>query len=71
MLQNVEPRQAGSAAGLLATFQQVGGALGVAVIGTLFFGALPGGSYPHAFALSMVVLAALTGLTAALVQLLP
>jgi len=41
------------------------------VIGTLFFGALHGGSFPHAFALSMVVLAALTGLTAALVQLLP
>jgi EmrB/QacA subfamily drug resistance transporter len=71
VLQNVEPRQAGSGAGVLATFQQVGGALGVAVIGTLFFGALHGGSFPHAFALSMAVLAGLTGLTAALVQLLP
>jgi EmrB/QacA subfamily drug resistance transporter len=71
VLHNVEPRQAGSAAGVLATFQQVGGALGVAVIGTVFFGALPGGSYPHAFALTMAVLAVLTGLTAALVQLLP
>jgi EmrB/QacA subfamily drug resistance transporter len=71
VLHNVEPRQASSGAGVLATFQQVGGALGVAVIGTLFFGALPGGSFPHAFALSMAVLAGLTGLTAALVQLLP
>jgi EmrB/QacA subfamily drug resistance transporter len=71
VLANVEPRQAGSGAGVLATFQQVGGALGVAVIGTLFFAALSGGSFPHAFALSMAVLAGLTGLTAGLVQLLP
>jgi EmrB/QacA subfamily drug resistance transporter len=71
VLQNVEPRQAGSGAGVLATFQQVGGALGVAVIGTVFFGALHTGAFPHAFALSMAVLAALTALTAALVQLLP
>ena len=71
VLHNVEPRQASSAAGVLATFQQVGGALGVAVIGTVFFGALHAGSFPHAFALSMALLAGLTGLTAALVQLLP
>jgi MFS family permease len=71
VLHNVEPRQASSGAGLLATFQQVGGALGVAVIGSVFFGALNGGSFPHAFALSMAVLAGLTSLTAALVQLLP
>ena len=71
VLHNVEPRQASSGAGVLATFQQVGGALGVALIGTVFFGALHGGSFPHAFALSMALLAGLTGLTAALVQLLP
>jgi MFS family permease len=71
VLRDVEPRQASSAAGVLATFQQVGGALGVAVIGVMFFRALHPGSFPHAFALSMAVLAALTGLTAALVQLLP
>jgi EmrB/QacA subfamily drug resistance transporter len=71
VLQNVEPRQAGSAAGVLATFQQVGGALGVAVIGVIFFRALHTESFAHAFALSMAVLAALAALTAALVQLLP
>jgi hypothetical protein len=38
VLHNVEPRQASSAAGVLATFQQVGGALGVAEIGSVFFG---------------------------------
>jgi MFS family permease len=71
VLRDVEPRQAGSAAGVLATCQQVGGALGVTVIGVIFLSALHAGSFPHAFALSLIVLAALTALTAALVQLLP
>ena len=76
LLSNVEPRQAGSGSGLLATFQQVGGALGIAIIGTLFFTTLhtptaTSAAFPHAFALSMAVLAALTALTAGLVQLLP
>jgi MFS family permease len=71
VLRDVEPRQAGSAAGVLATFQQVGAALGVAVVGVIFFRELHSGSYPHAFAVIMAVLAALTILTAALVQLLP
>jgi EmrB/QacA subfamily drug resistance transporter len=71
VLRDVEPRQAASGAGLLATFQQVGGALGVAVVGAVFFHALHPGSFPHAFAVSMAVLAALTGITAVLVQLLP
>jgi EmrB/QacA subfamily drug resistance transporter len=71
VLRDVEPRQASSAAGVLATFQQVGGALGVAIVGVLFFRELRAGSFPHAFAVSMVVLAALTTLTAGLVQLLP
>lgn len=71
VLRDVAPGQASSASGVLATFQQVGGALGVAVIGVVFFRELPVGSFPHAFAVSAVVLAVLTGLTAALVQLLP
>jgi MFS family permease len=71
VLRDVPAAQAGSAAGVLATFQQVGGALGVAVMGVVFFREMSVGSFPRAFAVSVVVLAALTGLTAALVQLLP
>jgi MFS family permease len=56
--------------GVLTTGQQVGGALGIAVIGVVFFGAA-GAGIAHAFAVSLVVLAALTVATAALVQLLP
>src|SRR5579859_2421351 len=42
VLSRIEPRLAGGAAGILATFQQAGGALGIAVVGLLFFGALDG-----------------------------
>jgi EmrB/QacA subfamily drug resistance transporter len=47
VLSRVEPHLAGGAAGILATFQQAGGALGIAVVGILFFGALDG--TPHGF----------------------
>ena len=40
LLQGVPPRNAGSASGVIATAQQVGGAMGVAVIGVIFFGLL-------------------------------
>jgi hypothetical protein len=50
---------------------RVGGALMIAVIGVVFFGALGHGQFAHAFAFSLVVLAALATVTAALVQLLP
>lgn len=42
VLAGVAPRHAGSASGVLTTVQQVGGAFGVAVIGVIFFGLLPG-----------------------------
>jgi EmrB/QacA subfamily drug resistance transporter len=69
-LARIAAEHAGAASGVLTTGQQVGGALGVAVIGVVFFGAA-GGGIAHAFAVSLVVLAALTVATAALVQLLP
>ena len=50
------PELAGAASGALNTIQQVGNALGVAVVGVVFFGALDGG-YAHAFALSLAALA--------------
>ena len=40
ILAGIEGREAGSASGVLTTAQQVGGALGVAVIGIIFFGLL-------------------------------
>jgi MFS family permease len=66
-LAGVHPEHAGAAAGILATAQQIGGALGVALIGTVFFGS---GQVAHAFTVSLWVLAALTLTAAALAQLL-
>ncbi|MFN2582217.1 MAG: MFS transporter [Candidatus Dormibacteria bacterium] len=40
ILAGVPPRDAGSASGVLTTFQQLGGAIGVAVVGVVFFGLL-------------------------------
>jgi EmrB/QacA subfamily drug resistance transporter len=40
ILDGVPPRQAGQASGVLATSQQVGGAIGVALVGIVFFGVL-------------------------------
>lgn len=42
VLAAVDPKDAGSAAGVVGTFQQVGAALGIAVVGALFFGHLAG-----------------------------
>ncbi len=52
------PDLAGAAAGVLSTVQQVGNAIGVAVTGVLFFGAVDGG-FGHAFAVSEWQLAGL------------
>jgi fucose permease len=52
VLANVPPRDAGAGSGALQAFQQVGGALGVAIIGELFFGnlgtAMASGATRHA-----------------------
>lgn len=71
VLRDVDARHAGAAAGVLSTAQQVGGALGVAVVGVVFYRSLGAGAFPHAFTVSLYLLAALTVITAALVQLLP
>ncbi|MGF7228653.1 MAG: MFS transporter [Candidatus Saccharibacteria bacterium] len=44
-LQDVDSTHAGSASGILNAVQQVGGAVGVAVIGVIFFGQLGHGAY--------------------------
>lgn len=71
VLAETDPLHAGSASGLLATTQQLGGALGIALTGTVFFGrlgsALSPAAYGHAFAFALgtvLVILALAGLLA-------
>ena len=70
VLARVRPDHAAAASGVLSTAQQAGGSIGVAVIGAVFYSALGSGSYPHAFGLSLAVMAAFGLGVAALVQLL-
>ncbi|GAA1399189.1 MFS transporter [Kitasatospora putterlickiae] len=68
VLAGVEPGLAGSAAGVVATVQQVAGALGVALIGVLYYAA---DDATGAFGRSLAALAVLEVLLVGLVQLLP
>ncbi len=70
ILSSVDTRHAGGASGAVTTMQNVGGALGVAITGVIFFGALHGG-YAHALELSLAELGALLVAVAALTRLLP
>ncbi|HVX47142.1 MAG TPA: MFS transporter [Mycobacteriales bacterium] len=70
VLRGIRPEAAASASGVLATSQQLGGALGVAVIGVVFYAALDRG-FAHAFSTGLVVLGAVALTTAAVVQFLP
>jgi EmrB/QacA subfamily drug resistance transporter len=70
ILQTLEPDRAGAASGMLTTMQNVGNALGVAVTGVIFFGALHSG-YAAAFELALAELALLLVAVAALSRLLP
>lgn len=63
------PQLVGSASGVVATLQQIGGALGIALIGILFYGAVGDGApgaYPHALGLGLAFLLALELLLVAL-----
>jgi EmrB/QacA subfamily drug resistance transporter len=76
VLANVSGRDTGSASGALQSFQQVGAALGVAIVGEVFFSSLLRAGTDHlayAGALRMAVLctAASFGCIAGLVWLLP
>ncbi|MEU6174972.1 MFS transporter [Streptantibioticus parmotrematis] len=67
VMERVAPRLVGTASGVVATVQQVGNALGVALIGIVFYDALGTGrpdAYPHAFGLAIAVLTALEALLA-------
>lgn len=70
VLAHAEAERAGAVSGMLSTMQQVGNALGVAITGAIFFGALSGG-IDHAFALSSTELAGLLTAVAVLTRLLP
>jgi hypothetical protein len=75
VLARVTPQHVGSASGVLSTVQQVGNALGVAIIGIVFYGAVTGRSLadviPGAFRDSLIYLITVEVALAALVQLLP
>jgi len=70
VLASADPQRAGAVSGTLATMQQLGNALGVAVTGLIFFDSLDRG-IPHAFELSLAELAVLLLLVGALSRLLP
>ncbi|KOV69387.1 MFS transporter [Streptomyces sp. MMG1121] len=75
VLEGVAPHHAAAASGVFSTAQEMGNAIGIAVIGVVFFGVAghhPGAhTYAHAFATSLVVQAGICALVAVLVQLLP
>lgn len=75
VLAGLAPTHAGAAAGVLATAQQLANALGVAIIGIIFYGAIGHNSrltaYPQAFDASLIYLIALALAVSALIQLLP
>ncbi len=70
VLAHADPQRAGALAGAMSTMQQVGNAVGVAVTGVIFFGAVHDG-YPRALELSLTQLGCLLLAVAALSRLLP
>ncbi|HEX3733323.1 MAG TPA: MFS transporter [Mycobacteriales bacterium] len=70
VLQSANAEQAGAISGTLSTAQQVGNAVGVAIIGPIFFGALPAG-YDHAFELGLEGLVCMIGALVVLTLALP
>ena len=76
VLAGISPRQAGAASGVLTTAIQVGNAVGVAIIGIIFYGSLgaaqrAASAYPRGFGASLIYLICLAIGVAILVQLLP
>jgi MFS family permease len=70
VLSYVPPQQVGAGSGVNSTVMQVAGAVGVAVIGIIFYRALHGG-YAHAFAAGLTFLTIMEVAVALLIQLLP
>jgi MFS family permease len=70
VLSHAEPQRAGAVSGVLATTQQIGNSLGVAITGAIFFSAVHAG-YGKAFQSSLVELVCLLGVMVAVSRLLP
>jgi EmrB/QacA subfamily drug resistance transporter len=72
-LSQVEPRHASAGSGVLSTAQQVGAAIGVALVGIVFYGRLDGTahSFGPAFQAALLLLAGCCALAGLAVQLLP
>lgn len=70
VLSHVDAQRAGAVSGALATTQQIGNALGVAITGAIFFSALHAG-YGRAFESSLVELVCLLGVMVVLSRFLP
>ncbi|REK84960.1 MFS transporter [Streptomyces inhibens] len=77
VLANVGPKEVGMASGVLSTGQQIGGAVGVAIVGVLYYSALGGaahndtGAYGHALTTAVVFNVVLAALISALLPVLP
>ncbi|MBB4893664.1 EmrB/QacA subfamily drug resistance transporter [Streptomyces olivoverticillatus] len=74
VLTGVVPDHAAAASGALSTMQEGGAALGVAVVGTVFYPALTEGrleSYAHAFSLGVIPLVCFSVVVAVAVQFFP
>jgi MFS family permease len=80
VLSNISEQDAGTAAGVVSTMQQVGGALGVAIVGLIFFSAVAAArergltdmvAYTTAFSFALLYNMAAAGVTTLLVALLP
>ncbi|WP_330337274.1 MFS transporter [Streptomyces sp. NBC_00557] len=75
VLEGVAPHHAAAASGVFSTAQEMGNAVGIAVIGVVFFSVaghkVTAHSYSHAFGAGLLVQAAICVAVALLVQLLP
>lgn len=79
VLAGVPGRNAGAAGGVLSTINQIGGAIGIAVLGTIFFTAVTESSngapaladYSHALSIVLVISAAIYIVTALVMFALP
>ncbi|UNO40353.1 MFS transporter [Streptomyces sp. MST-110588] len=77
VLSQVRPHETGMASGVLSTGQQIGGAVGVAVVGVLYYSALRGAAhldmaaYGHALTVALVFNLALAVAVSVLLPFLP
>ncbi len=69
-LHRVQPHETGSAAGLLNAVQQLGGTLGIALLGTIFFRTLTTATPAHAAQTALYAALALTAATTATAALM-